>query len=136
MDFSFRFSANASGNSSVETAGSLANAGGDTVETAGSLACLFNGGGMDSFGSKDMFGSPDVSNMDSSFFASAPQVETAGSLACANFGASAGFDFANVSVSSFGSDMGGGGDFGGACASVGGDAGGSCGGGGSFSSVC
>jgi len=127
MNFTFGFLAtNPSSNSSVETAGSLAY-GNHDVETAGSLACLDNGGGFDSFGSKDLFGNVDFSNMDNSFFANASSVETAGSLACADFGASAGFDFGGASS---------GGDFGGgACASVGADCGSSCGGG-SFSSVC
>jgi len=80
---------------------------------------------MDSFGGKDAFGSENLSNMDSSFFASAPQTETAGSLAC---GSSAGAGFSGGADSGSSAGASSGGDCGGA----------SCGssGGGSFASVC
>jgi len=121
MDFSFNFFAKStSGKSTVETTGSLANS--NQAETVGSLACLINDeGSMDSFGGKDAFGSENLSNIDSSFFASNPQSETAGSLACGSF-TSVGFS--------------GGSDFGGS--SVGSSSGGDCGGSscGSFTSVC
>lgn len=136
MDFDFRFGTNMSSGSSIETAGSLANAGND-IETAGQLACLFDDGGMDAFGSKDMFGN--VDSMDCNFFANVPQVETVGSMACAGTGTAYSADFVSAYCggADFSSASCGGGDFGGgaACASVGGDSGGSCGGG-SFSSVC
>lgn len=121
MDFTFRFFAdNASGSSSVETAGTIANAN-QEAETAGALASLFSADGGDSFGTKDIFGTIDYSNMNNNFFANASQeAETAGTIACLNFGS---FDLGGASV--------GGGDIGGACASVGADCAG-----GSFMSVC
>lgn len=131
-DFSFVFSSNNSGNISIETANTLASA--DNAETAGSIAFMtsdYNDGvnGFDAFGGKDIFGNPDCSSMNETYFANANarDAETAGSLACV------GNPISSVSVFT-GSD---GGAYAGAGASVGGDCGGgaSCGGGG-FTSVC
>lgn len=129
MTLSFFLSANHTGNSSsTETAGSLSfyNNNGhnsNSIETAGSLAFMTgNSNGMDSFGGRDMFASPDCANMDTSLFANASSPETAGGLACA-----IGSDF---SSSDSGASTG-------ASSGTGTSAGGDCGGGGGgFSSVC
>lgn len=127
MTLSFFLSTNHSSNSAPETAGSLAysnnNNGhsGNSIEVAGSLAFLSSpNGGMDSFGGRDMFASPNCANMDASLFANASSPETAGGLACA-----IGSDFS-------GADSGA--SAGAGASAGGGDCGG--GGGGGFSSVC
>lgn len=94
-----------SNNSSIDTANSLNNINNNNEETAGSVAMFGSetkdDGGMDAFGGKDLFGTPDFSNIDSSLFANAGTgeteaagsiaygVETAGSVACADGGAGA-----------------------------------------------
>lgn len=40
-----------------------------------------NDAGIDAFGGKDMFGTPDFSNPNAAFFADVPQTETTGSIA-------------------------------------------------------
>lgn len=126
MNFGFGFfTSNSSNGSYVDTLNSTANNSQET-ETTGALACLFDDGGFDCFGSKDMFGSVDFANMGGEFVAcSSQEVETIGSMACAV--SSCGVDFAGASS---------GGDFSGGASGAsagGGDCGG---GGGSFSSVC
>lgn len=124
MDFAFRFAANNSSNSntSIETAGSLAS--GPQTETIGSLAFVSdNCGGFDSFGSKDVFGSIDFSNMGNVQLNSSASFENASSN---------GVSSPSFSASDFGSSAS-------SAASVGGEsASASCGssGGSSFSSFC
>lgn len=96
-----------SNNSSIETANSLNNSNHNNSETAGSAAAMFGNAlnddcAMDAFGGKDLFGTPDFTNIDASLFADASTgeteaagsvaygVETAGSVACADGGASVG----------------------------------------------
>lgn len=108
-------------NSSIDTASSL-NGMNHSTETAGSVASLFGGTGedcgMDAFGGKDLFGNPDLSSINGSFFANAGEAETVGSVAC-------GVETAGSVACA---NVGGG-------VSVGADSGASCGGGG-FTSVC
>lgn len=96
-----------SNNSTIDTANSLNNFNSNNTETAGSVAVMFGSAinedcGMDAFGGKDLFGNPDLSNMDAGLFASAGNTdnseaagsiaygaETAGSVACADGGAGA-----------------------------------------------
>lgn len=86
MNFSFGFLAgNTSTNSTCFDNETLAN-NHQEAETAGSLAYLNVGGGVDSFGSKDLFGEVDFSNMSGEFFANAQESETAGSIAYSDFG--------------------------------------------------
>lgn len=116
MDFAFRFAANNSSNTGIETAGSLAN-NGQQAETVGSLAFVSdNCGGFDSFGTKDVFGSIDFSNMNS---IPASAFEGASSNGVSS-PISSGFDFGGCASSA---------------PSVGADCGSSSGGG-SFSSIC
>lgn len=123
MALSFFLSTNSS-KSSIDTANSLNSIDHNNSETAATAVMFGNAENddcaMDAFGGKDIFGTPDLSNMDTSLFANAGNtgeteaagsvaysVETSGSVACAD---------------------------GGAGASVGGDCGSS--GGGGFSSFC
>lgn len=89
MTFNFVLSSNTpnsstgllSNNNDAETAGSLAYAEGETSLLES------NDGGFDAFGGKDLFGTPDFSNMNEASFSSEGSVaytaETAGSIACA-----------------------------------------------------
>lgn len=109
-------------NSSIDTASSL-NGMNHSTETTGSVSFFFGNDasediGMDAFGGKDLFGNPDLSNINGSFFTDAGESETVGSVAC-------GVETAGSVACA---DIGGG-------ASVGADSGASCGGGG-FTSVC
>lgn len=105
MALSFFLSTN-SNKSSIDTANSLNNINNNNAETAGSAVMFGNAENddcaMDAFGGKDIFGTPDLSNMDSSLFANAGNTgeteaagslafnaEAAGSLACADGGAGA-----------------------------------------------
>lgn len=92
--------------------------------TTSLLSAPNNDGAVDAFGGKDMFGTPDLSNANESFFANASnEAETAGSVACATETVGS---VACASTETAGSV---------ACASVGGDSGAGSFGGGGFSSM-
>lgn len=120
MSFSFILSSNGNSNTSNFLTGDN-NHNNNDAETAGSLALLFDGindeesNGFDAFGGKDIFGNPDYSSLNESFFANAGNTETAGSIASTETAGSLA--------------CAGAGDCSAASASVGGDCG-------SFSSVC
>lgn len=88
------------------------------------LTVVDSNNGLDAFGGKDFFGTPDFSNLNENFFASVPQTETAGSVAY-NTAETVG-SVAYSTAETVGSV---------ACASVGASFSSDCGGS-SFSSVC
>lgn len=121
MDFTtFMFSANNSSSgllSKSETDTSLLS--NNNSEAGNSILSTPNcNGGFDFFGGYDIFGSPDFSDINGSFFASASQAETVGSVAFASTETTG-----SVASAGMGFDAGG-------CACACGD------GGGSFSSIC
>lgn len=87
------------------------------------LTVTGNNGGIDAFAGKDIFGTPDFSNMDESFFANAGEAETAGSVAYGNTETAGSIACGAETAGSV------------ASASVGGDCGSACSDGG-FSSMC
>jgi len=127
MDFSF-FLSTGNTNGSV----SLLNSSNGDAETIGSVGCLFDAssenstGCLDAFGGKDFFGTPDCSNMDTSFFAANTQAETMGSVA---------YNAETIGSVACSAETVGSVAFSGASCASGDSSGGSCGGGG-FSSVC
>lgn len=102
---------------------------------------LNENGGFDAFSGKDIFGTPDFSNIDNNLFNTiSSEAETIGSIAAASSVETIG-SIACVSAETIGSISDGGFSDAGAAsscasASIGGDCGGCGGGGGSFSSVC
>lgn len=83
-DFSFILSSNNNSSASTETL--LSNNTDTNAETVGSVASILftpnnDDAGFDAFGGKDVFGTPDLSDMDGDLFANASQTETVGSVA-------------------------------------------------------
>lgn len=109
--------------SSPESESGLLSNNNDSGNIGGLFSMVNDNCGLDAFGGKDFFGSPDLSNLNESFFANA--AETVGSVAC-------------NTVETVGSVAFNAAETVGSVACAGADAGSSCGsdGGGSFSSFC
>lgn len=130
--FNLTLTANSSSNLSNDSAFD-ADLSTNTADTANSILNMNSNNGecIDAFGGKDIFGTPDLSNMDEGLFSADAGAETAGSVASAETMGSVAYNSSETAGSVACAD--GGASAGAAASASSGDGG--CGGG-SFSSVC